>query len=53
MLLEKPRSTQGVILGLLEKAKDPTSKPYLEKLLENTNDSKFKERIIKVIQIIN
>jgi aminopeptidase N len=52
-LLEKTRSTQGVILGLLEKAKNPDSKPFLEKLLSNTNDDRFKERVTKVIKTIN
>jgi hypothetical protein len=52
-LLEKTRSTQGVILGLLEKAKNPDSKPFLDNLLSNTNDDRFRERVTKVIQAIN
>ncbi|MEO8512209.1 MAG: M1 family aminopeptidase [Ignavibacteria bacterium] len=52
-LLNQPRSTQGVILNLLERAKSPSSKPVLGKLLENSNDDKFKERITKVIQAID
>ena len=52
-LLDKPRSTQGVVLGLLERAKNPSSKPVIEKLLASTNDQKFKERINIVLQAYN
>ncbi len=52
-LSEHFRGTQGIILGHLEQAKDPTSRPFLEKLLASTNDDKFRERINKVIQVIN
>jgi len=48
-VLEKPRSTQYSILNLLEKAKDPSSKTYLEQLLEKTNDERFKLRVKEVI----
>jgi len=49
-VLDKPRSTQYTILNLLEKAKDPSSKPYLEQLLEKTNDERFKTRIKEVLE---
>ena len=48
-LFNTPRSTQGVVLGLLEKAKEPSSLPLLTKLMESSNDVRFKERINKVI----
>lgn len=44
-VLEKTRSTQGVILGLLEKAKNPLSKPFLEELIAKSNDERFKKRV--------
>ncbi|HMQ78661.1 MAG TPA: M1 family aminopeptidase [Ignavibacteria bacterium] len=50
-LFNTPRSTQGVVLGLLEKAKDPSSLPLLNKLMESSNDVRFKERVSKVIQV--
>lgn len=49
-VLEKTRSTQGVILGLLEKAKNPSSRPYLEQLLAKTNDDGFKKRVSETLQ---
>lgn len=52
-LFDTPRSTQGVVLGLLEKAKDPLSLLYLNKLMESSNDVRFKERVSKVIQVFN
>lgn len=52
-LFDTPRSTQGVVLGLLEKAKDTSSLPFLNKLMESSNDSRFKERVNKVIQAYN
>jgi len=44
-----PRSTQGVVLRLLQKAKDSSSLPYLQELYENSNDDKFKSRVQVVI----
>ena len=40
-VLERPRSTQGVILDLLEKAHNPSSKPFLEELNAGSNDVKI------------
>jgi hypothetical protein len=52
-LFNTPRSTQGVVLGLLEKAKDPSSLPFLNQLLESSIDARFKDRVNKVIQAYN
>ena len=52
-LFDSPRSTQGVVLGLLEKAKDPGSLSFLLKLHESSNDIRFKDRVNKIIQIYN
>jgi aminopeptidase N len=52
-VLEKPRSTQGVILDLLEKAHNSSSKPFLEELTARTNDVIFKERVSKLLQTFN
>jgi aminopeptidase N len=52
-VLEKTRSTQGVILGLLEKAKSPSSKPYFEELLAKSNDDGFKKKVTETLQKIN
>lgn len=52
-LFDTPRSTQGVVLGLLEKAKDTSSLPFLNKLMESSNDARFIERVNKVIQAYN
>lgn len=52
-VVERPRSTQGVILDLLEKAHNPSSKPYLEELKAVTKDVRFKERVDKVLQKLN
>lgn len=49
-LLEKNRSTQNTILGLLEKAKNPTSKEYIEQLLASTNDDGFKKKISETLE---
>ncbi len=48
-LAENTRSTQGVILSLLGKAKNPSSKPFLQKLYDTSNDERFKERIKTLI----
>lgn len=48
-LAENTRSTQGVILSLLGKAKNPSSKPFLQKLYDTSNDERFKERIKTII----
>ncbi|NOS85136.1 MAG: M1 family metallopeptidase [Ignavibacteria bacterium] len=48
-LFNTPRSTQGMVLGLLEKVKDLSSKPFLEELLNSTNDIRFRERIKKLM----
>lgn len=50
---EKTRSTQNAILGLLEKANNPSSKPYLEELLANSNDEGFKKKVSETLQKIN
>lgn len=50
MLTENTRSTQFTILRLLEKAKSPASKTYLEKLYNISNDERFKERVDTVIK---
>lgn len=52
-LINSPRSTQGVILGLLEKAKDPSSRQILQNLADSSNDQRFIDRVNKVIQAIN
>jgi hypothetical protein len=49
-MLEKTRSTQSIILALLEKAKNPASKPYLEKVLAGTNDDGFSKKVSNVLQ---
>lgn len=51
-VLERPRSTQGVILDLLEKACNSSSKPFLEDLKAATNDARLKERVDKVLEKI-
>jgi aminopeptidase N len=48
-VLDKPRSTQYIILNLLEKAKNPASKPYLEQLLEKTNDERLITRVKEIL----
>lgn len=45
----KPRSTQYTILNLLETAKDASSKPVLEELLNKTSDERLKTRINEVL----
>jgi aminopeptidase N len=45
----KPRSTQYTILNLLETAKDPTSKPVLEELMNKTSDERLKKRIKDIL----
>lgn len=52
-VMEKTRSTQNIILGLLEKAKNPSSKPFLEELLAKTNDEGFKKKVTETLQKIN
>lgn len=48
-VLEKTRSTQSVILGLLEKAKNPSSKLFLEELIAKSNDDRFKKRVQDIL----
>jgi len=52
-LIGSPRSTQGAVLTLLQKAKDPSSLPILQKIAETSNDLRFIERVNKVIQAYN
>ena len=52
-VLDNTRSTQNTILRLIEKAKNPSSKPFLEKLYNNSNDDRFKERVNTVIKLLN
>jgi aminopeptidase N len=52
-LLEKPRSTQNAILGIMENSGSDSWKPALEELLGVSNDVRFKERVAKVIQKLN
>lgn len=52
-VLEKTRSTQGVILSLLEKAKNPSSRVFLEELSAKSNDEGFKKQVSEVLQKLN
>jgi aminopeptidase N len=52
-LLENSRGTQNAVLSLLEKAKNPSSKQFLQNLYDKTSDDKFKERIKEVMDKIN
>ncbi len=52
-VLEKTRSTQTAILSLIEKAKDPSSKPFLEELIAKSNDAGFKKSVKDVLQKLN
>jgi aminopeptidase N len=52
-VLEKTRSTQNVILELLEKAKNPSSRPYLEQLLAASNDDGFRKKVTETLQVID
>ncbi len=48
--LDKPsRPTKFLILRLLERAGNPSSKPFLESLFNKTNDDELKKRIEEVI----
>jgi aminopeptidase N len=51
-VMEKTRSTQQVILNLLEKAKDPSSKPFLMSLIGKSNDKRFIKRVQEVLDKI-
>lgn len=48
-----PRSTQGAILSLLLRAKNPSSLPFLNDLANSSNDQRFIERVNRVIQAFN
>lgn len=52
-VMEKTRSTQNVILSLLEKAKNPSSRVFLEELSAKSNDEGFKKRVSEVLQKLN
>jgi hypothetical protein len=49
MLLDNLRSTQNRILSVLEKAKHPSSKEYIQKLYDRTNDEEFKKRVKEIL----
>jgi len=48
-----PRSTQGAILSLLLRAKNPSSLPFLNDIANSSNDQRFIERVNRVIQAFN
>jgi len=52
-LMEKTRSTQNTILNLLEKAKSTSSIPYLQELMEKSNDNRFKKSVKEVLEKIS
>jgi aminopeptidase N len=43
IVLKVTRSTQNAILNLFEKAKNPSSKPFLQEILTKSNDALFKK----------
>jgi aminopeptidase N len=49
-VLTKTRSTQNVVLNFLEEAKDQSSKPVLEELMNTTSDERLKTRIKGILE---
>jgi aminopeptidase N len=52
ILINNTRGTQGVILSLLNSAKNRSSLPYLQKLHDISNDVKFKSKVQIVINTL-
>ena len=48
-LSDHNRGTQNTSLSLIEKAKDPSSKPFLQAAYDKTTDDEFKKRIKNVM----
>ena len=49
-LAESTRRSQDVILRILEKAKNPTSRPFLQVLMDKTKEEALKDRIKKILE---
>ena len=51
-LSDHNRGTQNTVLNLIKKAKDSSSKPFLQAAYDKTNDEAFKKRIKEVMDKI-
>ncbi|MCI0450441.1 MAG: HEAT repeat domain-containing protein [Chlorobi bacterium] len=49
-VLDKNRHTQNAILALLSRARDISSRDFLQQLLNSSNDRAFKEKVDEVLQ---